>query len=697
MKDQKQPASRQPTSSPLSQDYQSVLDALHRTQQQQAFLLQLNDLLGSTVDPLEIQLLAARLLGEQTNADQAGYARIPSNRKVAIIEQEYRRGNASSILGEHFFTEYESTYEAYKAGRIMIINDVENDPSLPDTDRIALRALAIRSLISVPLIKDKRSVACMTVLKAIPYEWTQQDIFLVCETAERTWAALERAYAQEALRQSEAEFRTLTEAAPALVWVCSPQGENIYFNQRWYDYTGQTAQQASGQGWTAMMHPDDTARIIPYWQACQLTGQPYEGEVRYQRHDGVYRWHLFRGMPRYATSGHIESWYGLSIDIDDAKQAQQALQQVDQRKDEFLAMLAHELRNPMATICSGLQILELTSAGDANSANTIAMMSRQAGQLVQMLDDLLDVSRISQGKIVLKKQRVDVGVLLEQAAQSVQGFYHEQGRRLQLDLPAATLEVEGDPTRLNQVVINLLTNAARYTGDNGQVWLSLAKTDQQALIQVRDNGIGLSKDQLISIFDLFMQVDNSLSRSKGGLGLGLTLVKRLVEMHNGRVEVQSEGVGKGSTFRVFLPVLASAGDQATTLVKASPAPRPAMQILVVDDNVDAAMTLSMLLRLKGYEVHTRHTGQDALAAAGEWRPRVILLDIGMPTMDGYQTCRLLRQQDWGQQVFAIALSGYGQDEDKLRASEAGFDSHFTKPVDIDALTTLLATLPLSNY
>lgn len=377
--------------------------------------------------------------------------------------------------------------------------------------------------------------------------------------------------------------------------------------------------------------------------------------------------------------------------------AEAALRDVDQRKDEFLAMLAHELRNPMSTLLSGLQILTLINGKDQISRDTIAMMNRQTGQLVRMVDDLLDVSRISQGKIELKTGQINLVEVVAQAAESVQALYQEQGRRLHVDLPTAPIEVKGDGVRLGQVVTNLLTNGARYTGESGQVWLRVSHHQQEALIQARDNGIGLSADQLETIFALFVQVDNSLARSKGGLGLGLTLVKRLVELHGGRVEAQSEGIGKGSTFTVHLPTVNTAPEPTSTLAESrlesrTSADTPTQPILVVDDNADAAFTLSMFLKLKGYEVHTCHSGQSGLEATETLKPAVVLLDIGMPGMDGYETARAIRSQPWGLAVILIALTGYGGEADKQRTQAAGFNGHLVKPVDLDAIVTLLTDL-----
>ncbi|MCK8490210.1 PAS domain S-box protein [Spirosoma sp. RP8] len=418
--------------------------------------------------------------------------------------------------------------------------------------------------------------------------------------------------------------------------------------------------------------------------------QPHEKELL--RPDGTRWWGLFAGS-RLSEDEFIE----FVLDVTERRRAEDALREADGRKDEFLAMLAHELRNPMSTLRSGLQILTITDGKDQTSSDTITMMNRQTDHLVRMVDDLLDVSRISQGKIELKTQRINLVEVVAQAAESIQTLYQEQGRRLHLDLPTTPIYLEGDATRLSQVVTNLLTNGVRYTGERGQVWLSLIHEagipgGQQATLQVRDDGIGLAPDQLSAIFDLFVQVDNSLARSKGGLGLGLTLVKRLVELHGGRVEAQSEGIGAGSTFRVHLPTLTTASESIPTPAEGNSAQVAAQRILVVDDNADAALMLSVLLRLKGYEVHSRQSGQAGLEAVEQLKPGVVLLDIGMPGMDGYETARAIRQQSGGRDIVLIALTGYGGDEDKQRAREAGFDEHLIKPVDLGVLTALLTKL-----
>ncbi|UHG94968.1 ATP-binding protein [Spirosoma oryzicola] len=663
-----------------------------KNERQQSFLLALSDSLRPLSNPVTIQTTAAQQLLAELQAGWVYFVSLAIDNDTISTLEGVSKEEPLALLPNTKMSRFGMSFlPDYANNQALHYGDTQAEPSFTEQNRQAFRTIRTGALIAVPLVKEDRLMALLIAAVPTSRVWTQQEVDLVKQVAERTWIAVERAKAEEALRKREAEFRIMTQAAPALVWVCSALGENIYFNQRWYDYTGQTDEQASGHGWTMTMHPADAARILPYWKRCQLTGESYEGEVRYQRHDGVYRWHIFRALPRRNSAGQIEAWYGLSIDTDDAKQAQEGLRKAVRHKDEFLAMLAHELRNPMAAIHSGLAILNLTTTDELHRS-TVDMISRQTEYLVRMVDDLLDVNRISQGKIALKTERINLVDLVRQAQQSLEALFEQQGKVLRVSLPTDPIEIDGDATRLTQVVINLLTNGLRYTGERGQVSVSLVHEGNEAVLQVRDNGIGLAEDQLEAIFELFVQVDNSLARSKGGLGLGLTLVKRLVEMHGGRAEAQSEGVGRGSTFTVRLPTLVAAPQSLAKPVQQAPNSWTPRRILVIDDNADAAMTLGMLLKLKGYESHTRTSGRSGIEAAEALQPTVILLDIGMPGLDGYATCRLLREQVWSRAMIVIALTGYGQDEDRQRTREAGFDGHLVKPVDLSELTKMLTDL-----
>lgn len=351
------------------------------------------------------------------------------------------------------------------------------------------------------------------------------------------------------------DYRQLIESFAQAVWEANAAGQIMDDSPSWRAYTGQTTAQWLGEGWIDAVHPHQRQAVLGQWRQAVDEQKPVQAEYQLQHARGGWRWTSVRATPVFEPDGSVRKWIGLNVDITDRKRAEEALRQANRHKDEFLAMLAHELRNPMATLRSGLDILTMTTAQDEMSRSTVAMMNRQTDHLVRMVDDLLDVSRINQGKIELQTQRIDLVELVHQAAQSVAFLYQQQGRSLQLTLPKAPIYLQADATRMSQVLTNLLINGVRYTGEGGQVWLRLEGGHNQARLVVRDNGIGLSADQLSAIFELFVQVDNSLARSKSGLGLGLTLVQRLVELHGGWVEAQSEGLGQGSTFTVHLPTL----------------------------------------------------------------------------------------------------------------------------------------------
>ncbi|MCF2488072.1 PAS domain S-box protein [Dyadobacter sp. CY347] len=420
-------------------------------------------------------------------------------------------------------------------------------------------------------------------------------------------------------------------------------------------------------------------------------------EMQYRQEDGSVIWTHVAAVPLVNNHGKVTGQVTIITDIDELKSAESALQQADRRKDEFLAMLAHELRNPMSTIRNGLSVLSLTGVGtDPVTEQTVTLMERQVNHLVRLVDDLLDVSRITQNKIELKKEYIELGRLVSDAVMAIGGQYASVGKQLHLTPFTERLYVQGDITRLSQVVTNLLTNGLRYTGEQGQVWISLTKQEGHALIRVADNGIGLTKEQLSSIFDLFVQADNSLARSQGGLGIGLTLVQRLVKMHGGHVEARSNGLAQGSEFLIYLPMEDRPSSAKGITGISSGQQLRGQRVLVIDDNVDATILVTLLLQLKGFEVESRKSGLEGIRAAETIMPAVILCDIGMPEMDGYQTAKMIRQQPWGKNIPLIALTGYGQQEDKQLAQNAGFDSHLIKPVDVKELILLIDELTSKN-
>lgn len=363
-----------------------------------------------------------------------------------------------------------------------------------------------------------------------------------------------------------------------------------------------------------------------------------------------------------------------------------ALSEADRRKDEFLATLSHELRNPLAPLRSALEVMRHGPLAGSAEARLLSVFDRQLHHLTHLVDDLMEVSRITQDKMELRREPLDLALLSRAAVCDTAGLMEHARHRLDVALPAHPVMVDADSTRINQVLVNLLTNAAKYTPDGGRIALSLGVDDGMAVLAVRDNGIGLPRHALATVFDMFSQLEPALQRSRGGLGIGLSLVRGIVELHGGSIAADSEGEGRGSCFTVRLPLV-----QAAALPEAAPAPALApARILVVDDNADAAEMLMMALELFGCEVRAAHSAGAALALAQEFAPEVALLDIGLPDLNGYELARRLRALDVGEHMCLIAATGWGQEKDRQRAFDAGFDHHLTKPIDFERLRCLLA-------
>jgi PAS domain S-box-containing protein len=371
------------------------------------------------------------------------------------------------------------------------------------------------------------------------------------------------------------------------------------------------------------------------------------------------------------------------------RKSEEELRENDKRKNEFLAMLAHELRNPLAAIGNAV-MLSTHSGLQEHFAWSMDVINRQIKHLTRLIDDLLDVSRISRGKIELRRDILDVTPILDSAVETVRLLIDERNHELSVSLERGNLWVNADPTRLEQVVTNLLTNAAKYTQNGGRIWLSAGHTGRDVVIVVKDTGVGIPTEKLPEMFELFAQGDRTLARSEGGLGIGLTVVKKLVEAHGGSVTARSEGNDKGCEFSIRLPAARRPATVKTLAARPVSSPSESVRILVVDDNIDLVHGLERLLKLLGHDVKTVHDGPNAVEAARGYRPKVVLLDIGLPGMDGYEVASMLRHDGCCDGAVFIAISGYGQDEDRRRSKEAGFDHHLVKPIDNNALLTLLS-------
>ena len=501
----------------------------------------------------------------------------------------------------------------------------------------------------------------------------------------------ERKRFEEELRDSEQRFRTITNAMPQMVWTALPDGTIDYHNEQFYDFVGLEPGAAEGRTWAEdMLHPDDQAGAGTAWAHSVATGTPYEMTYRLRHRSGDYRWILARGLPLRNEAGAVIKWLGTDTDIHEKKLVEEALQDANHRKDEFLAMLAHELRNPLAPISAAAQVLRLAPGQPDKVRQYSEVISRQVNHMTTLVNDLLDVSRVTRGMVQLEMAEVDVKAVVTQAAEQVHPLIEAGRHALVVQLGAARACVLGDRARLIQVTANLLANAAKYTPAGGRIVLTVAPADGKVRIDVADNGSGIDADLLPQVFDLFVQGKRTPDRAQGGLGLGLALVKNIVAMHGGQVGVHSEGAGQGSTFTVELPL--ARGTAPAPAAPAMPSPAAARgqrRILLVDDNVDAAQTLAALLEAAGHVVQTVNDPRAAVAAAATQAPDVFILDIGMPDIDGHALARQLRSQPALSGAVYIALTGYGQASDRASSRDAGFDHHLVKPVDAGQLLAVL--------
>jgi PAS domain S-box-containing protein len=504
----------------------------------------------------------------------------------------------------------------------------------------------------------------------------------------------QRKRAEQALRESEERFRMLADNISQLAWTCDKLGNVTWYNRRWLEYTGRTFEEMKEWGWTKCHHPDHVDRVVASVNRSRESGEVWEDTFPLRGKDGQYRWFLSRAIPIRNEQGEIVRWFGTNTDITAQRDAELALKEADRRKDEFLATLAHELRNPLAPIRNSLHLLRMTGGAGPAVERVHEIMERQVAHMVRLVDDLLELSRVSRGTIELKKEPVELATIINHAVETSKPFIDANGHQIAVALPTDSVRIDGDLVRLAQVFANLLNNAAKYTERGGNITVTARCEDNAVMVSVRDTGIGIPREMLTRVFDMFAQVDNSLRRSQDGLGIGLSLVHTLVSMHGGSVEAHSNGLGHGSEFIVRLPLADSGSrprENESEHVNQADIPRT-RRIMVVDDNRDAADSLGMLLRFLGADVHIAYDGQSALESLRICRPAVVLLDLGMPGLDGFEVARRVRQDPDFCKVTLVALSGWGQEEDRQRAREAGFDHHLVKPIDLGGLQALLTSL-----
>jgi PAS domain S-box-containing protein len=497
-----------------------------------------------------------------------------------------------------------------------------------------------------------------------------------------------RRQAEAALQESEGRFRALADAAPALIWQFRADGRLVYVNRRYAEVTGATLDRLLPDGWHAGVHPDDLPYFLTASDDAIDDRVPFHLRLRVHAAVGDWRWFEVHFAPWFARDGAYRGHVGIGIDISDGVQAEDALREADRRKDEFLAVLAHELRNPLAPISNAVEMLRCAD-GKRKADRVMEMASRQVKHITRLVDDLMEVSRITRGKIELARQPVALADILAGAVETSRPALDGARHAFVQHLPDERLVLDADKVRLTQVFSNLLNNAAKYTDPGGRIELRVRRDGGHALVAVRDSGIGIPPDKLGQVFGMFAQVEEAGARSQGGLGIGLAMVHKLVEMHGGSVQAKSEGRGRGSEFVVRLPLLPESALPAQEAPAAGARALAGMRVLVVDDNRDAADSLCFLLGSLGVDAHCAYGGEDALRRVPQLRPDAVVLDIGMPGMDGHAVARVLRADVRNDGMRLIALTGWGQEGDRERTRASGFDHHLTKPVDLDALQHVL--------
>jgi signal transduction histidine kinase/ActR/RegA family two-component response regulator len=544
---------------------------------------------------------------------------------------------------------------------------------------------------------------------ADPREYVRLAMYLIsCATLIGFWEAMRRANRrlqdalqqqrsiEDSLRGAEQQLQLVADSMAAPVARCGRDLRYLWVSHPYAQGLHRDAEDIVGRPIEEVIGHEAFRRLLPHFERV-LAGHEvrYEDQVDFQ---GIGpRWIQAVYTPTYDERDVPDGWVAVVIDVDERKRNEDALKQADRQKDEFLATLAHELRNPLAPVRNATQILRIKGPFTPEIEWARDVIDRQMQHMTRLVDDLMDVSRITRNRVELRRERVALARILHGAVETSRPLIDAMGHALTVNLPADPIELEADVTRLAQVFSNLLNNAAKFTERGGRIVVTAERQGSDVVVTVSDNGIGLPNDMLTSIFDLFTQVDRSLERSRAGLGIGLTMVKRLVEMHGGSVTASSEGLGRGSTFVVRLPVPIALATWTAESASEGPlhAESAGRRVLVVDDNDDAATSLSLLLGSLGYETRTAGDGEAALRVAEDFRPDAMLLDIGLPRLNGYDVARALRARPWGKDVTLIAVTGWGQAEDRQRTMAAGFDEHMVKPVDPDVLLRRLRSLPRS--
>ena len=671
-------------------------EQLVRSEEAQRLLIGIHDATRGQEDPAVVMREIVTRVGQHFHVIRCAYGEVSPEQDQLTITRGYTR-DVPSVAGRYPIDVFGPLMAGeLKAGRTVVIGDVRSDP-LTDTPLAheTYARMQIVSMVCVPLLRGSKLVAVLVMCDGRPREWTTHEAQLLEQVAERTLYAVESARAAAALRDNRDVLAFAMQAGKMGAWSRDISMNTVWWSPEIVALFGLSPgdMEHSRDRLLALMAPEDRERLPQAVEQALTKRQDYVLEFRFQHaQTGEWRWMEARGRAQYDANGKPTMLYGLGIDITDRVRAVEALRDADRRKDEFLATLAHELRNPLAPISSGLHILRTAGNNQPVATTARQIMERQVAQMVRLVDDLLDVARITTGKVELRCETLDLATAVTDAVETSRPLLDAAGQPITVTMPETPIFVNADRTRLAQVFANLLNNSSKFSDRGQPISIALAIEDGQAVVRVRDTGVGIPRESLRKIFDMFGQADLHGARSRGGLGIGLSLVKRIAEMHGGSVEAHSEGAGHGSEFVVRMPTIA-ATHAAVAPSPAEPVSQPARRrVLVVDDNADAAESLAALLAIGGHETRLAHDGVQAVEEAKTFHPDVVFLDIGMPELDGHETARRIREQPWGKDMVLVALTGWGQVEDRRRSKEAGFNHHLVKPADPAVVSKLIASL-----
>ena len=668
--------------------YRQLFEALETAGRRHAFQLALADRIRPLTDPGEVTAAASELLGKEVGGKRVVYGETDPDGVCIQMHPDWTTGDMPSMRGVRLRLDDfgVAAVDLLRAGRNLVLDDVTRDAATAP-HAAAYRAAGMGAALGIPLMKNGRLHAVLSVHHDQPHHWSAEHIAMAEDMVDRTWFALESVRAQAALRAERDQSRQIFDNMAEGFALLDADWTILQVNETGTRLIRRPHAELLGRKlWEAMPHLAG-GPVEALYRRVQAGGQPEYLEHRQILLDGAGAWIESRAYP--LPEQRLAVFFR---DIGKRKETEDKLREADRRKDEFLAMLAHELRNPLAPIGAAAHLLRLGRLDQERVRQTSQIIGRQVDHMTHLIDDLLDVSRVTRGLVELDMAPLDIRHVVTDAVEQVAPLMQKRRHHLHSHIPPDTTIVLGDKKRLVQVLANILNNAAKYTDEGGSISLTSEVRADHVTIEVADNGIGMTPELVARAFDLFAQAERSSDRAAGGLGLGLALVKSLVELHGGRVTCDSPGPGLGSRFQVCLPRLqaqAASGPGATADVAVPPSGQ-GLRVLVVDDNADAAAMLAMVLETYGHDVQVEHGSLAALARAQGERPDVCILDIGLPDIDGYELAERLRAQPETRDAVLVAVTGYGHDSDRRKALAAGFDHHLVKPADTAQLAAILA-------